>query len=437
MSFSYNLYRQSPGWGTSQFAFDTPPAPSFQPQPSWGGWDFYRAHAGPSPDPLAMYYDKGPVDLNAYHDDDDRSLFNSAWNRVRDHNYSNYQSSPGGVGVHEARHWHNRAYGGLGELNHMLPPEIGHAASYEAYRKWIHHHRSMYEPLSADFDRQREALIGLAVAETTMLLQYTTRGNDPYTRRAAAEAAAATASHIFFWSRDHDDYDLESRGRSSSSYGAGSSFGDPYAHDRDVMYSRQRPRSRSPYHYPLDERSPVSPISMMHNSSYGSSYDNSQGSYSGIGLGALVAVGGLVQLKNIGDVPMQEKWPYIVQIIVYGLYAVNSVVAFFGASCRNLSIIKSYAVILAVHLVFSIASGGYSLYHYFKDSPQVVEDCINGAIDHLKIEACKQGEDVVKGVMVGVFIFIWLVELWGVFIVREYGYQLEEEIALRAKGGPW
>ncbi|KIK67034.1 hypothetical protein GYMLUDRAFT_37063 [Collybiopsis luxurians FD-317 M1] len=254
---SYSVYRQRPGWGTNQFSFDTPPAPSFQPQPSWGGWDFYRAHAGSSPDP---------------------SLFNSAWNRVRDYNYSNYRDYPGGVGIHEARHWHSRAFGGLGELNHMLPAEIGHAAAYEAYRKWIHH-SSMYEPLSADIERQREALIGLAVAETTMLLQYTTRGIDLYTRGAAAEAAAATASHIFFWSRDHDDYDPEFRGRSSGSY-SGSSYGDLYAYDRDAMYSRHRRRSRSPYHYPLDDGS--SSIPMMHNSSYGSSYDNSYGSYGGI-----------------------------------------------------------------------------------------------------------------------------------------------------------
>ncbi|KIK67035.1 hypothetical protein GYMLUDRAFT_847490 [Collybiopsis luxurians FD-317 M1] len=157
----------------------------------------------------------------------------------------------------------------------------------------------------------------------------------------------------------------------------------------------------------------------------------------GMGLGGLLAVAGLIQLKNIGDVPMSEKWPYIVQVVVYGLYAIISVTAFFGATCRNLSTIKSYAVVLAIHLVFSIASGGFSLYHYFKDSPHVVADCINGSMDQIKIEACKQGEDVVKGVMVGVFIFVWLMELWGVFIVREYGYQLEEEIALRAKGGPW
>lgn len=48
----------------------------------------------------------------------------------------------------------------------MHPTDIGHAAAYEAYRTWIHN-RSIYEPLSGDTHRQREGLIGLAVAEGT------------------------------------------------------------------------------------------------------------------------------------------------------------------------------------------------------------------------------------------------------------------------------
>lgn len=51
-----------------------------------------------------------------------------------------------------------------GELSRMLPEDIGHAAAYEAYRTWIHN-SSIYEPLSGDTARQREGLIGLAVAE--------------------------------------------------------------------------------------------------------------------------------------------------------------------------------------------------------------------------------------------------------------------------------
>lgn len=52
-----------------------------------------------------------------------------------------------------------------GDLNKLLPEELGHAAAYEAYRKFIHH-SSMREPLSAEPERQREALIALAMAES-------------------------------------------------------------------------------------------------------------------------------------------------------------------------------------------------------------------------------------------------------------------------------
>jgi hypothetical protein len=50
----------------------------------------------------------------------------------------------------------------------MLPSDIGHAAAYEAYRTWLHN-RSIYEPLSGDEHRQREGLIGLAIAEGRLI----------------------------------------------------------------------------------------------------------------------------------------------------------------------------------------------------------------------------------------------------------------------------
>lgn len=120
-----------------------------------------------------------------------RSLYNHAWNRVRDYSGLGGESSLGfGVGMSEARHWHRRAYGGLvsshflcarlyladffyvqGSTTQMLPAEIGHAAAYEAYRTWIHN-SSIYEPLSGDIERQREGLIGLAIAEGELTLVY-------------------------------------------------------------------------------------------------------------------------------------------------------------------------------------------------------------------------------------------------------------------------
>jgi hypothetical protein len=46
----------------------------------------------------------------------------------------------------------------------MLPQEIGAAAAYEAYRQ-IKYGHSMFQFLHSDYERQREALRGLAVAE--------------------------------------------------------------------------------------------------------------------------------------------------------------------------------------------------------------------------------------------------------------------------------
>ena len=46
----------------------------------------------------------------------------------------------------------------------MMPMEIGAAAAYEAYRQ-IKYGHNVYSFLYSDFERQREALRALAVAE--------------------------------------------------------------------------------------------------------------------------------------------------------------------------------------------------------------------------------------------------------------------------------
>ncbi|KAI0780279.1 hypothetical protein C8Q74DRAFT_1316590 [Fomes fomentarius] len=162
---AYEHYRNSmPGWGTSQFQFGSPPAPMFQPQPSWGGFDFYNAHAI-NPDP---------------------GLFHSIMSRAP------YFGSMG-IAREDARHWHRRIYSGLVPLMQLLPDDIGAAAAYEAYRTWKHN-SFLHEPLSADREQQREGLVGMAIAEATRLWQHAGRQADAYGMRAACEAAAAAAS---------------------------------------------------------------------------------------------------------------------------------------------------------------------------------------------------------------------------------------------------
>lgn len=47
----------------------------------------------------------------------------------------------------------------------MLPSDIGAAAAYEVWRNWRSHYGVYAQPLAGDRERQREALVGLAVGE--------------------------------------------------------------------------------------------------------------------------------------------------------------------------------------------------------------------------------------------------------------------------------
>ncbi|KAH9961504.1 hypothetical protein BC827DRAFT_1202454 [Russula dissimulans] len=163
---SYNHYRYAPGWGTQQFQLGAPPQPSYQPLPTWTGQDFYSAHA--------MGYDP----------------------YVYQNTMSRLSSGGGGFGRHEAKSWHRRAYAGLGEITRMMPQEIGAAAAYEAYRQ-VKYGTNAYEFLYGDYELQRDALTGLAIAEAVRLWQDTGRPIvDQYALQMACDSAAATASNI-------------------------------------------------------------------------------------------------------------------------------------------------------------------------------------------------------------------------------------------------
>jgi hypothetical protein len=99
---------------------------------------------------------------------------------------------------------------------------------------------------------------------------------------------------------------------------------------------------------------------------------------------------------------------------------------------------------------FSIASGAFFLYTLFHQTgDNDIQSCINGSTDDLKKEACKKGFEVIRGVIVGVFVLVWLIELCaysnfqllrqshayklnhidGCIIVSNYVEQLDEEEA--------
>lgn len=51
---NYAYYNQAPAWGTQSYHPGKPPTPAYQPQPSWGGGDYYRAHTGSNDEYVSM-----------------------------------------------------------------------------------------------------------------------------------------------------------------------------------------------------------------------------------------------------------------------------------------------------------------------------------------------------------------------------------------------
>jgi len=90
--------------------------------------------------------------------------------------------------------------------------------------------------------------------------------------------------------------------------------------------------------------------------------------------------------------------------------------------------VSGFAIALAIHLGFSVASGIFSIYLVFKQSTQdTIAACANGSTDPSVIDSCKNGTGMMKGVMIAVYVVTWLLQLYAYFIVEWYVDQLDDE----------
>jgi hypothetical protein len=200
---AYYQYYQSGGpwmntWGTSQYQFQPPPLPSYQPAASWTPYDYFHHHA----------------DMN------DSTFFDYVFSKIRN------VLTGDGVSRGEAEHWHRRIYGGLVDIRQLLPREIGAAAAWETLRLWQSHNALYTSAITGGRERERESIISLAIAEgmsqipifdqmpyrstAARLWNYVGRPLDKYGRREAAESAGATASRIFVQVRQSSSEEVDS-----------------------------------------------------------------------------------------------------------------------------------------------------------------------------------------------------------------------------------
>jgi len=122
-----------------------------------------------------------------------------------------------------------------------------------------------------------------------------------------------------------------------------------------------------------------------------------------------------------------NKVSLVIQIVIYILLAILSVIGLIGAISRKLAFVRSYFWMVFVHLLLSIGLGVYAIVHNFKDAPKYIDECVSGSEDPSVLKSCEDGSKLFKGIMIAVFIFVWLLEIWACSIVHSYSKQLSEE----------
>ncbi|KAF9451294.1 hypothetical protein P691DRAFT_808281 [Macrolepiota fuliginosa MF-IS2] len=201
-----------PGQGMNQFS-SGPMQPSLQTRSYWDDQDYRTTNVNPNP------YNYG---AGRFEDDPDVSS---------------------SVDINEARSLHTQAYQ-YRELQGLSPPELGHAAAYQAYCML-----NEGPPRRGGSEHEREALIGLAVAEASRLMQQSRRNQNIDACTTASGAAARTASRIFAQTRGEFDDERRSRPLYQQNHYAEPDMSqdddDEWGHPRRVLPRRGRSLSRT------------------------------------------------------------------------------------------------------------------------------------------------------------------------------------------------
>jgi cytochrome b561 len=139
--------------------------------------------------------------------------------------------------------------------------------------------------------------------------------------------------------------------------------------------------------------------------------------------GGAVATFGIMQLKRT----QSGKTSLIVSIVIYIILAIISLFGFIGAAMKKRKFVSVYWAMSVVHLLLSFLAGIYTLHTVFQDAPANVSACINGSTAQTVLDTCKRGETTVKGVLIALYIIIWMLQIYGIIIIDNYCKQLVEE----------
>jgi prepilin signal peptidase PulO-like enzyme (type II secretory pathway) len=142
----------------------------------------------------------------------------------------------------------------------------------------------------------------------------------------------------------------------------------------------------------------------------------------------LAVFGWLAIVKLQGQLPKANEIALYIQSVLYTLLGIISVFGFIGACVKNRTMISLFFMILVAHLTFSIFTGAFALYQIFNVTvPNAVQQCIDNGTQ--SASDCQTAYNVAKGVIVAIFIIVWLLEIYACIITDNYVGQLDDEEA--------
>jgi len=147
-------------------------------------------------------------------------------------------------------------------------------------------------------------------------------------------------------------------------------------------------------------------------------------------VGAFVAAVGWIRISQLSQYPLtrSDRIALWIHTIMFSILGFLAVLGFIGCLAKSRRMVAGFAIALAIHLGFSVASGIFSIYLFFRQTPQeAIETCANGSTDPSVIDSCKKGTGIMKGVMIGIYVVTWLIQLYAYFIVEWYVDQLDDE----------
>ncbi|KAH9027286.1 hypothetical protein EDB84DRAFT_1500477 [Lactarius hengduanensis] len=133
---------------------------------------------------------------------------------------------------------------------------------------------------------------------------------------------------------------------------------------------------------------------------------------------------------NQAHLTKNQEISVVITSLSYTILAIISLFGLIGTITKRQTFVSLYNTMVWYHLGFSIATGAYFIYTLFhKVGTDDVNNCASGSTSQSKQDECKKAFDAGRGVIIGLYIFFWLIELWGCIIVSEYVGQLQEEEA--------